>query len=150
MTKLEDLIERKGSIALGGGQARIEKQHEQGKMTARERLETLFDPNTFVEIDAFVVHRCYYFGQEKQHFPGDAAAFHQVVHAVQGFEQRGFSAAGRANESGDLVCTDVQIHIFKRMKIAVIQIEVVDRKFIHKFVTFALLKLFWRARRRAR
>ena len=71
MTKLEDLIERKGSIALGGGQARIEKQHEQGKMTARERLETLFDPNTFVEIDAFVVHRCYYFGQEKQHFPGD-------------------------------------------------------------------------------
>lgn len=41
MTKLEDLIERKGSIALGGGQARIEKQHEQGKMTARERLETL-------------------------------------------------------------------------------------------------------------
>ena len=58
MTKLEDLIERKGSIALGGGQARIEKQHEQGKMTARERLETLFDPNTFVEIDAFVVHRC--------------------------------------------------------------------------------------------
>jgi|GEM_PF-5999551 len=86
----------------------------------------------------------------KQHFPGDAAAFHQVVHAVQGFEQRGFSAAGRADESGDLVCTDVQIHIFKRMKIAVIQIEVVDRKFIHKFVTFALLKLFWRARRRAR
>ena len=71
MTKLEDLIERKGSIALGGGQARIDKQHEQGKMTARERLETLFDPNTFVEIDAFVVHRCYYFGQEKQHFPGD-------------------------------------------------------------------------------
>ena len=71
MTKLEDLIERRGSIALGGGQARIDKQHEQGKMTARERLETLFDPNTFVEIDAFVVHRCYYFGQEKQHFPGD-------------------------------------------------------------------------------
>ena len=58
MTKLEDLIERKGSIALGGGQARIEKQHEQGKMTARERLETLFDPNTFVERVAFVVHRC--------------------------------------------------------------------------------------------
>ena len=39
MTKLEDLIERRGSIALGGGQARIDKQHEQGKMTARERLE---------------------------------------------------------------------------------------------------------------
>lgn len=44
MTKLEDLIERKGSIALGGGQARIEKQHEQGKMTARERLETCSIP----------------------------------------------------------------------------------------------------------
>ena len=71
MTKLEDLIDLKVSIALGGGQARIEKQHEQGKMTARERLETLIDHNNFDEIEAFVVHRCYYFGQEKQHFPGD-------------------------------------------------------------------------------
>ena len=92
MTKLEDLIERKGSIALGGGQARIEKQHEQGKMTARERLETLFDPNTFVEIDAFVVHRCYYFGQEKQHFPGDG-----VVGASEGMASN--VGAARGSES---------------------------------------------------
>lgn len=71
MTKLEELIERRRRIALGGGQARVDRQHEQGKMTARERLTAFFDPDSFVEIDAFIVHRCHYFGQEKQHFAGD-------------------------------------------------------------------------------
>ena len=55
----------------GGGQQKINKQHEQGKLFVRERIELLFDPGTFVEIDRFVEHRCTDFGMEKQSGPGD-------------------------------------------------------------------------------
>ena len=54
-----------------GGPARIEKQHAKGKLTARERIELLLDPGTFVELDRFVVHRCGDFGMEKQRILGD-------------------------------------------------------------------------------
>jgi propionyl-CoA carboxylase beta chain len=66
--KLEEMNER---AALAGGQARIERQHEAGKLTARERVELLFDPGSFVEIDKFVVHRCTDFGIQDQKIPGD-------------------------------------------------------------------------------
>ena len=66
--KLEELNER---AVLGGGEARIERQHKLGKLTARERFELLFDPGTFVEIDKFVVHRCTDFGIQDQKFLGD-------------------------------------------------------------------------------
>lgn len=69
--KLQDLLDRKQKIELGGGEARIQKQHGKGKMTARERLQLLFDQNTFVEIDAFVKHRCTYFGMEKKEAPAE-------------------------------------------------------------------------------
>ncbi len=69
--KLQDLQQRKEKIILGGGEARIQKQHEKGKLTARERLNLLFDEGTFVEIDAFVKHRCTYFGMEKKEAPGE-------------------------------------------------------------------------------
>lgn len=55
----------------GGGQKRIDKQKEQGKMFVRERITALFDPGTFVEIDRFVEHRCVNFGMENQSGPGD-------------------------------------------------------------------------------
>jgi propionyl-CoA carboxylase beta chain len=55
----------------GGGQARIEKQHAAGKYTARERLELLLDPGTFVELDKLKTHRCSDFGMEKKKIPGD-------------------------------------------------------------------------------
>src|SRR5262245_48072730 len=55
----------------GGGAERVAKQHEAGKLTARERLDLLFDPGTFVELDAFVTHRCSDFGMELQRIPGD-------------------------------------------------------------------------------
>jgi len=55
----------------GGGQARIEKQHEAGKLTARERVELLCDPGSFVEIDRLVQHRCTDFEMDKQKVPGD-------------------------------------------------------------------------------
>lgn len=55
----------------GGGQARVDKQHKQHKLTARERIELLYDEGTFVEYDKLVTHRCHDFGMEKQSFPGD-------------------------------------------------------------------------------
>jgi propionyl-CoA carboxylase beta chain len=55
----------------GGGEARIEKQHAAGKLTARERVELLLDAGSFVELDALVTHRCQDFGMEKARIPGD-------------------------------------------------------------------------------
>ncbi len=72
MTKLEELRELKAKIAEAGGKEKVEKQHSQGKLTARERMNILFDEGTFVEMDPFVVHRCYNFGMEKKKPSGDA------------------------------------------------------------------------------
>ncbi|MBQ1855922.1 MAG: methylmalonyl-CoA carboxyltransferase, partial [Anaerovibrio sp.] len=69
--KIELMKEKKAHIELGGGEARIAKQHEKGKMTARERLELLFDEDSFTELDAFVKHRCTNFGQEKKDLPAE-------------------------------------------------------------------------------
>src|SRR5215208_2344165 len=55
----------------GGGAARIEKQHAMGKLTARERLELLLDPGSFVELDRYVVHRATEFGIADQQPLGD-------------------------------------------------------------------------------
>ncbi|HRI28546.1 MAG TPA: acyl-CoA carboxylase subunit beta, partial [Chitinophagales bacterium] len=55
----------------GGGAERIAKQHKQGKLTARERVQLLLDPDSFQEIGMLVTHRCTDFGMENQHFPGD-------------------------------------------------------------------------------
>lgn len=68
-SKLEKMLKMKEKISLGGGTKRIEKQHEKGKMTARERLEYFFDAGSFIEIDAFVQHRCTNFGMDKQDLP---------------------------------------------------------------------------------
>ena len=53
--KINDLYDRKRVIELGGGDERIAKQHEKGKLTARERIDLLLDPNSFVELNPFVV-----------------------------------------------------------------------------------------------
>ncbi|NLX62129.1 MAG: methylmalonyl-CoA carboxyltransferase [Tissierellia bacterium] len=63
--KINKLVDMKKKIELGGGEKRIEKQHSQGKLTARERINLLLDEGSFVEIDAFVKHRCTNFGMEK-------------------------------------------------------------------------------------
>jgi len=57
---------------MGGGQERIERQHERGKLTARERIEKLVDPGSFRELDMFVTHRATGFGVEKQKYLGDS------------------------------------------------------------------------------
>ena len=71
MNKNEDLLNRREASGLGGGQARIDKQHQQGKLTARERVTLLLDEGSFNEIGQFVEHRATSFGLEKQKFPGD-------------------------------------------------------------------------------
>ncbi len=68
---LQDLDERRGKATLGGGQLKIDKQHEQGKMTARERIEMLLDKGTFVEVDGFIESRIDDFDLDKRRVPGD-------------------------------------------------------------------------------
>ena len=70
-SKLEDLRKKSQQIELGGGEKAIQKQHERGKYTARERLAMLFDEGSFVELDKFVKHRCVNFGMDKVEAPGE-------------------------------------------------------------------------------
>ncbi len=69
--RLEALRQRERAAEEGGGAARREKQHKAGKLSARERIELLLDPDTFEELDKLVLHRCDEFGMEKQRLPGD-------------------------------------------------------------------------------
>src|SRR5882762_4641979 len=66
-----DLTDLNRRAEEGGGQERTKKQHAQGKLTARERVELFFDPGTFEEIDKLITHRCRDFGMEDQLYPGD-------------------------------------------------------------------------------
>jgi propionyl-CoA carboxylase beta chain len=68
LAQLEDLERR---ADLGGGVERIERQHAAGKLTARERIDLLLDPGSFVEMDKFVTHRSHDFGMEAQKILGD-------------------------------------------------------------------------------
>ncbi len=69
--KFDAFEERNKKALLGGGQERIDRQHKAGRKTARERIDILLDPGTFVEIDKFVTHRCTDFGMEKNKIMGD-------------------------------------------------------------------------------
>jgi propionyl-CoA carboxylase beta chain len=69
--KLNKLQNWKKLSELGGGEARIAKQHEQKKLTARERIERLCDPHSFQEFDAFMTHRCEQFGMAETRYVGD-------------------------------------------------------------------------------
>ena len=67
----EQLAQLSQQAELGGGEARINKQHEQGKYTARERVNKLLDPESFIEFDKYVTHRSFAFGMEKTKYLGD-------------------------------------------------------------------------------
>jgi propionyl-CoA carboxylase beta chain len=69
--EMQELAALNEKAEQGGGEARIAKQHKQGKLTARERIEALLDPGSFVEMDKFKTHRCSDFGMEKQKHLGD-------------------------------------------------------------------------------
>jgi propionyl-CoA carboxylase beta chain len=70
-TTIEELEERREQARLGGGEKRIAAQHAKGRLTARERLTVLLDPDSFEEYDMFVEHGCADFGMEAQKVPGD-------------------------------------------------------------------------------
>ena len=70
-TPLEALRRRYTEARAGGGQERVDRQHAEGKLTARERIEVLLDPGSFEELDALVVHRSHDFGMGSQRIPGD-------------------------------------------------------------------------------
>jgi len=67
----EELEARREASQAGGGEKAVEKQKSKGKKTARERIELLLDPGSFVEIDQYVEHRCTDFGMEDKKYPGD-------------------------------------------------------------------------------
>ncbi len=69
--KLNELQARRAAIEAGGGAEKVEKQHQSGKKTARERIEMLLDEGSFVEVDAFVEHRCMEFSMPQTKAPGE-------------------------------------------------------------------------------
>ena len=64
--KIKELHQLREKARMGGGEKAIAKQHEKGKLTARERINMLLDEGSFEEMDMFVEHRCYNFGMEKK------------------------------------------------------------------------------------
>ena len=89
----------------GGGEDRIAKQHQSGKLTARERIEMFVDPGSFVELDKFKTHRCSDFGMEQQRFLGDGVVTgyglvegRQVFLFAQDFTVFGGSLSGAFSE----------------------------------------------------
>ena len=69
--EVDRLLEMRRQAQLGGGEERLAQQHERGKLSARERLDLLLDPDSFVEFDAFVTHRATDFGLDRQRHLGD-------------------------------------------------------------------------------
>ncbi len=69
--RIQELNDKKAEIALGGGRARIEKQHAAGSMTARERLDYMLDQDSFLESGMYAKHRCTYFGMEGKVLPAE-------------------------------------------------------------------------------
>jgi propionyl-CoA carboxylase beta chain len=68
---ITSLEAKRAEARKGGGKRRIDAQHEKGKLTARERIDVLFDEGSFEEWDMFVEHRCSDFGMVEQKVPGD-------------------------------------------------------------------------------
>src|SRR5918911_2824323 len=71
MDRLEELRRRHAAAEQGGGPERRERQHQEGKLSARERIELLLDEGSFEELDKLVTHRCRDFGMDEQVVPGD-------------------------------------------------------------------------------
>ena len=69
--KIKELKDREEKELAMGGAKGIEKQHDKNKLTARERLDLLFDPNSFRELDMFVRHRCIHFDMPETFIPGE-------------------------------------------------------------------------------
>jgi len=105
--KINELKQKRELLYLGGGPERIEKQHKAGKMTARERLGRLVDPDTFQEFSLFAKHRSTLFGMEKKDLPADgvvtgcAKVDGRLVHVAS----QDFTVAGGA--AGEVHCNKI-------------------------------------------
>ncbi len=69
--KIDELMERRRAIEMGGGEEKIESQHEKGKLTARERIDLLLDRDSFIELFPFIEHRATHFGMDQKDAPGE-------------------------------------------------------------------------------
>ena len=79
--KIKGLIEKREEARKAGGDKKVASQHEKGKLTARERIKLLLDPNSFEEFDMFVTHRCQDFEMERSHLLGDGVVTgHGTIH----------------------------------------------------------------------
>ncbi|MHB1155820.1 MAG: acyl-CoA carboxylase subunit beta [Phycisphaerales bacterium] len=105
--KIAELRERKAKLQLAGGADRIAKQHQAGKLTARERVELLLDADTLQEQYSFAAHRCVYFGMEGKELPadgvitGNGTVDGRLVH----FASQDFTVAGGA--AGEIHCSKI-------------------------------------------
>lgn len=103
--RLDALAAERDRVSLGGGQARIDKQHEKGRLTARERVDKLVDTDTFRETGMFAKHRTTHFGMDTAEAPADGvvtgvgAVYGRPVHiASQDFTVMGGSAGEKQSE----------------------------------------------------
>jgi propionyl-CoA carboxylase beta chain len=99
--RIVELRRRREAALQGGGKERIERQHQAGKLTARERLDLLLDKGSFTELDALVTHQCHDFDMERQRIPGDGVVIgygtidgRQVYVFAQDFTVFGGSLSG--------------------------------------------------------
>lgn len=105
--KIDELRAKRAHLELGGGQAGIDRQHSDGKLTARERIASLADEGSFQEIGLFAKHRCAYFGMAEKDLPADgvvtgcAAVDGRIVHLAS----QDFTVVGGA--AGDVHCAKV-------------------------------------------
>ncbi len=110
--------QKRKRILQAGGQDRIEKQHKSGKLTARERIDLLFDPGTFVEVDNFIESRIDDFGLDKKRVPGDGV--------VTGYGEIGGKTVFVSSE--DFTVIGGSLGEYHSMKIARIQDMAYDMK----------------------
>jgi methylmalonyl-CoA carboxyltransferase 12S subunit len=114
--KVTELKKRRAKVMLGGGADKIEKQHKAGKMTARERIEALVDPDSFEETGLFAEHRSTMFGMESKEMPADgvvtgaASVAGRLIHlASQDFTVAG----GAAGEVHSIKVAEIMMYSLK-------------------------------------
>jgi methylmalonyl-CoA carboxyltransferase large subunit len=114
--KIDELKQRRAKVMLGGGEDKIEKQHKAGKLTARERIEALVDPDSFEETGLFAEHRSVLFGMEGKSMPADgvvtgaASVAGRLIHlASQDFTVAG----GAAGEVHSIKVAEIMMHSLK-------------------------------------
>ncbi len=96
--KIEELRQRRAAAHLGGGEDRLKKQREAGKMTARERIAAVTDPESFQEMNLFARHRATHFGMDTKDFPADGVVtgFGSVGGRLVYVASQDFTVAGGA------------------------------------------------------